>query len=413
MFKNKLLYTLVLAGVGSVPATAMADAPAELAKASAPTLSQVIDASGISVTGYVDVGYTSLNSTGTFGGVGVDNNLGPSRVFDAPNPTAGKNFSSFDLNQAAITVSKAPKEGFGGLFNLTAGQDANVIASYGAGNSGLAYSNNHNVDVTQAYARYMGGSLTAIVGKFATLAGAEVIPGPSNTNISRSILFGYAIPFTHTGVRLTDAISDTFSVIGGINNGWDQVSDTNTDKTIELGFTANPSKMFSLAGVYYGGKELAAGFVSPLIQTTNGNRQLFDLVATINATDQLTFILNYDNGSQDNAATVDADGASSAKWNGLAGYINYQFNDKLRASLRSEYMNDKDGVRLAYVGPQGTSTGQKWSESTLTLAYIPAPSFEIRGEYRGDSSNQKVFLSSDGTAKSSQSSIGMEVIYKF
>ena len=59
MFKNKLLYTLVLAGVGSVPATAMADAPAELAKASAPTLSQVIDASGISVTGYVDVGYTS------------------------------------------------------------------------------------------------------------------------------------------------------------------------------------------------------------------------------------------------------------------------------------------------------------------------------------------------------------------
>ena len=407
---QKKLLAVALGTLFTMPVLA-ADAPAAPAAPAAPTLSAVLDSSGISVTGYVDVGYTSLNSTGQF------TNGQPSRVFDAPNPSTTKNLSSFNLNQAAITVSKAPKEGFGGLINLTAGQDANVIASYGAGSVAAGatnpYANNHNIDVTQAYASYTGGSLTAIVGKFATLAGAEVIPGPSNTNISRSILFGYAIPFTHTGVRLTDAISDTFSVIGGINNGWDQVSDTNTDKTIELGFTANPSKMFSLAGVYYGGKELAAGFVSPLIQTTNGNRQLFDLVATINATDQLTFILNYDNGSQDNAATVDADGASSAKWNGLAGYINYQFNDKLRASLRSEYMNDKDGVRLAYVGPQGTSTGQKWSESTLTLAYIPAPSFEIRGEYRGDSSNQKVFLSSDGTAKSSQSSIGMEVIYKF
>ena len=411
---QKKLLAVALGTLFTMPVLA-ADAPAAPAAPAAPTLSAVLDSSGISVTGYVDVGYTSLNSTGYFvPPVTVPATLPstPSRVFDAPNPTTGKNLSSFNLNQAAISVSKAPKEGFGGLINLTAGQDANVIASYGAGNAGGApYANNHNVDVTQAYASYTGGSLTAIVGKFATLAGAEVIPGPSNTNISRSILFGYAIPFTHTGVRLTDAISDTFSVIGGINNGWDQVSDSNTDKTIELGFTANPSKMFSLAGVYYGGKELAGGFTGA--QTTNGNRQLFDLVATLNATDQLTFILNYDNGSQDNAATSDADGASSAKWNGLAGYINYQFNDKLRASLRSEYMNDKDGIRLAYVEPQGISTGQKWSESTLTLAYIPAPSFEVRGEYRGDSSNQKVFLSSDGTAKSSQSSIGLEVIYKF
>jgi hypothetical protein len=406
MFKSKLLYTMILAGLSSVPAIAMAaDAPVAPA---APTLSSILDASGISVTGYVDVGYTSLNGTGAFVGGA------PSRVFDAPNPMAGKNFSSFNLNQASITVSKAPKEGFGGVINLTAGQDANVIASYGAGNSGAAnpYTFNHNLDVTQAYASYASGPLTVIAGKFFCLASTEVIPGPSNTNVSRSILFGYAMPYTHTGVRATYAATDTVSLIAGVNNGWDQVSDSNTDKTIELGFTAAPSKMFSLAGVYYGGKELAGGFTAP--QTTNGNRQLFDLVGTINATDQLSFVLEYDNGSQDKANVVgfsDVSGASTAKWDGLAAYINYQFSDKFRASLRSEYMNDKDGYRLPTAA--GATTGQRWNESTLTLAYIPAPSFELRGEVRGDSSSQKVFLSSDGTAKSNQTSFGLEAIYKF
>lgn len=95
---------------------------------------------------------------------------------------------------------------------------------------------------------------------------------------------GYAIPVIHTGVRLTDAVSYTFSVIVGVNNDWNQVSDTNTSKTIELGFTAAPNKMFSLAGSYYGGNELAGSFTGA--QTTNGNRQLFDLVATLNATDE-------------------------------------------------------------------------------------------------------------------------------
>ena len=389
---QKKLLVVALGTLFAMPVLA-ADAPAAPA---APTLSAVLDASGITATGYVDFGYTSLNGTGLFGstaGPAVVNG-GSARVFDAPGAAAGKNFNSFNLNQAAISVSKAPKEGFGGLINLTAGQDASVIKSVGSGTT--------NVDVTQAYASYTGGSLTVIAGKFATLAGAEVIASPSNTNYSRSILFGYAIPFTHTGVRLTDAVSDTVSLIAGVNNGWDQISDQNTSKTFELGFTATPNKMFSLAASYYAGNELVAG-------TTNGSRQLVDLVATLNATDKLTFILNYDYGSQDNASANDADKASTAKWNGLAGYANYQFNDKWRASLRSEYMNDKDGYKLAYVG----STGQKWSETTLTLAYMPASSFELRGEVRGDSSNQSVFESSDGTAKSNQTSFGLEALYKF
>jgi hypothetical protein len=182
--------------------------------------------------------------------------------------------------------------------------------------------------------------LTVIVGKLISLAGAEVIASSSDTNASRSILFGYAVTFTHTGVRATYDATDTVSLMAGVNNGWDQVADMNADKTIELGFTAAPSKKFSLAGVYYAGNELAGGNASPLVQTSNGNRQLFNLVGTLNATEQLSFVLEYDNGSQANASLANGT-TGTAKWDGLAAYVNYQFNEKWRTSLRSEYMNDK------------------------------------------------------------------------
>jgi hypothetical protein len=370
MMKRKLLNSLILAALA---------APV-LANAAVPTLTEVLDASGVSLTGYIDTGYTSLNSTGLF------TTGGATRVFDAPNAAAGKNFNSFNLNQAAVTISKLPKEGAGGVINLTTGQDAKVIASNGAPAS--------QFDVTQAYGSYATGPLTVIFGKFVTNSGAEVITSTANPNYSRSILFGYAIPFTHTGARVSYAVSDTVSLLAGINNGWDQVSDMNTSKTVELGFSAAPSKMFALAGSYYGGKEMGNIAI-------NGNRSLLDLVATITATDQLSFVVNYDNASQDNALIV----GQKAKWNGLAAYANYAINDSWHLSLRGETFNDKDGYRTGVV--------QKWKEATLTAAYLPSKSLELRAEVRKDSSDQLAFQQSDGSAKKSQNSLGLQAMYKF
>ncbi|BBP02688.1 hypothetical protein TPL01_01200 [Sulfuriferula plumbiphila] len=392
---HKLTQALIFAGVLASPAMALAEgAPATPAPAAIPTLSDVLNASNISVTGYVDLGYTHLNSTGLF------TNAGPTRVFDAPNASAGHDFNSFNLNQAAVTVAMQPKEGFGGLVNLTAGQDAQVIASAGEGATPFPYSG-HYFDITQAYLSYATGPLTIIGGKFVTLAGAEVIASPSDTNYSRSILFGYAIPFTHTGVRATYAVNDTLSLLAGINNGWDQVSDLNKDKTVELGFIATPVKMFSLAGTFYGGKELTT---APFAGGVNGTRNLYDLVATINATDQLAFVLNYDYATQENA-TLPSGGKGKAKWDGLAAYANYQFNDQWRISLRGEYFNDTDGFR--------TGIAQKWKEGTFTVAYMPTKHVELRAEVRKDKSDKPAFLTTAGTGKDSQTSAGLEAIYKF
>src|SRR5579871_1727526 len=217
-----------------------ADAKADAAKPAIPTLGDVLGASGITATGYLDVGYDWLTTKGVFQaitgyGPGGAPTYGPggvnSRVFDYEH-------HSFNLHQAAITIAKQPTEGFGALVNLTAGKDASTIRSYDE--------NMNHFDITQGFVQYATGPLTVIGGKFVTLAGAETINPTTDVNYSRSILFGYAIPFTHTGLRATYAVNDQLSVILGLNNGWDQLKDANTQKTVEAGVSFTPSKMFAL-----------------------------------------------------------------------------------------------------------------------------------------------------------------------
>src|SRR5882672_7903260 len=239
---KKLLVASAVSAALAAPATALAQ------QARIPTLSQVLDASGISVNGYIDASYSWANR---------NQQAFTDRVFDQQN-------NSFSLNQFGLTVAKQPKEGFGGLVNLTVGQDAQFIHSF------PEFGTQSTFDLTQAYGSYSAGALTVIGGKFATLAGTEVIASTGNTTYSRSILFG-AIPFTHTGVRASYAPSDTFTLYGGLNNGWDQLTDANRQKTLEIGATFNPVKSLTLTASGYFGSEPAG--------TSNGERDLIDVVA--------------------------------------------------------------------------------------------------------------------------------------
>src|SRR5690349_5543762 len=250
---KKIVLTSAVSALFAAPISVLAQA-----KPAAPTLDKVLEASGISMSGYIDAGYTYANKN-------VDPAAGgfSTRVFDTQN-------NSFGLNQFGLTVAKQPKEGFGGLVNLTVGRDAQFIHSFPE-TSG-ATSGSSMFDVTQGYLQYASGPLTVIAGKFTTLHGTEVIASTGNTNISRSMLFG-AVPFTHTGVRATWTLSDTVSLMAGVNNGWDQLSDANKGKTAELGATLNPIKPLSITLSGYSGQE-------PTSATTNGIRTSLNAVAS-------------------------------------------------------------------------------------------------------------------------------------
>jgi hypothetical protein len=361
----------------SVIAAGVAATLSGTAAAATPTLDEVLKASGVSISGYLDITYTNFDTDG-------------SGLYQAY--TFEKN--SFNANALDIAVSKLPASGAGAMVEVMAGEDPLFNKAKGW--------TTDNVDLLQAYVQYATGPVTAMAGKFTTLAGAEVAQQPSNTNLSRSLLYTLAIPVTHTGGRVSYAPSDTLKFMAGYSNGWDVVVENAASncvgtncadgKTVELGVSASPMKMLSLAGSYYTGEEVGTGDI--------GTRSLLDVVATVNLTDAMSIVANVDQGEQENG---NADG-SKAKWNGVAGYFNYKFSDALRVSLRGESFNDKDGFR--------TGTVQKLKEFTATVGYSPAASLELRGEVRQDKSDQDVFTK-DGAVSAKQRLIAVEAVYKF
>lgn len=368
---------------------ATATAAEEAARPAAPTLGGVFAASNVAVSGYLDVSYEHLDGTGRF------LNGSPSRVFDARQ-------DSFSLHQAAVTLAYQPRSGVGAVVTLIAGQDPDVFAPYDI-NPGA----HSKFDFPQAYLQYATGPLTVIAGRFVTLAGAETIDPRTDTNFSRSILYGFAIPFAHTGARATLAASDQLTVNVGVVNGWDDLKDTNSAKTAELGATFTPAKAVSLAVAGYFGKERVGGLtgVGP-----EGQRKLVDVIAAWNATASLSAILNYDWGRQDGGAP----GGGRARWDGLAGYLNYAFNARWRASLRSEYLYDADGYRMGFV--------QQWRETTLTVSWLPGTPLELRLEGRRDRSDRAAFVKDNAYFAADRdprylgdrlSSAAIEALYKF
>jgi hypothetical protein len=378
---RKSVLTLAVTSVFALPTMALAQATPAPA---APTLDKVLEASGISLSGYVDTAYqhADRNIEGGFS----------TRVLDSQN-------NSFVLHQVGLQMAKQPKEGFGGLVNITAGKDAQVIHSSPESST----ASNSLFDITQAYAQYATGALTFMAGKFTTLHGTEVIWSPSNANFSRSILFG-SVPFTHTGVRAVYAMSDMVSFTAGVNNGWDQLQDTNKGKTLELGTTITPIKPLTISGSYYGGQE------NSTTTGTAGRRDSFNLVASYTVIEPLSLGLEYLRVQQKDAILDSTGAAAKGKYSGFAGYVSYTFMPKLKATLRAEAFDDKDALHFGM--PAGTTSGSKYKEYTLTLAYLATDNFELRGEFRTDRANQAVFTDDSNFSKT-LTTFAVQALYKF
>src|SRR5438876_8770234 len=161
-------------------------------------------------------------------------------VYNSDRPATGTNsyrvfdFSdnSFNLDVAEVVVQIAPSKP----------NDAGFRVDVVAGNSIPQISKSQDQTVTQfdlqqAFASYIapiGSGLRFDVGKYVTHLGYEVIEGYDgyNDNYSRSILFGYAIPFTHTGVKASYAFSSKVAAMFEVVNGWDLVRDNNHSKSL-------------------------------------------------------------------------------------------------------------------------------------------------------------------------------------
>ncbi len=329
-----LTASLLLAGAG----TALADD----AKPAAPSLSDVLGASGLTATGYVDGTYNYATDSST-------------------------DYNTFALSQAALTLAYLPASGFGASTTVIAGTEA-FDGGYAPGPyvGGVGGSNTFNV--LEGYVQYVGGPVALKAGKFTTLAGAEVAAPTGNTNVSRSLLFWYNEPVNHTGVRVAYT-AGIATVYGGINEGWNVTSAVTKDKTFEAGVALAPSKMVALGLYGYYGDTIS------YLTGDKGKKLLVDFTGTFMVTDKFTIVASADYDTLENGVTT----GKTAKWSGVALYGNYAISDAWRTSLRIEYLDDADGYT--------TGAEQKLKEGTLTFGYSPAKPFELRIEGRYDQSD--------------------------
>lgn len=347
----------------------------------------------ISLHGYVDTSVT-INANTPASPNPLENRF---RVFD-------KDANSFMFNMAKINLEKptSKKSPIGFRIDLAMGQDAKVIHSAGLGTSDDAF------DLEQAYAEleipYSFPLLDTVkikAGKFVTLHGAEVIESPDNWNFSRSYLFGYAIPFTHTGIRAYYKPSSDWPIEGyfGVNNGWDVTKDNNKAKSIESNITVYPLENFTLS---------LNGMFGPERQDSNKDfRNLLDFVATYKVTDKFTVKVNYDYGWEKNGVEY----GKNSSWDGIAAYAKYDLLDWWSIAARGEFFHDRDGVRTGVRTSDGINNVKFW-EGTLTSEFRIFKDLITRLEYRYDKANEPIFYKSKATSNH-QNTIAAEAIYKF
>lgn len=351
----------------------------------------------LSLYGYVETSYTqNFNNPSD----GVNNN----RSFDG-------DANSFRPNMAQLVLEKAASPGgaltdrAGFRLKLNFGEDAKFTGGTG----------HDDFDFQEAYVQYMpADNLTFQAGRMNTLIGYEVIESPLNPNFSRSFMFGIGEPFTVTGFRASFDFSDSASLaVSAINSFAGLQQDNNNSKSIEALLSLTPMDNVGVSIFGFWGPEGDRG-------QEGTDRMQVGGILDVQATDQLELVFE---GYYGNQALP---GQQNARWNGVAGYAIYDFNDQWGLHIRGEVFEDAagyfscggrddDGNSLysnAQVCPIGAAADQTLWETTWTLQYKPVPNLITRAEFRYDKSDRLTFTDGDGVSDS-QSTLAGEMIFLF
>ncbi len=293
------------------------------------------------------------------------------RVFDYHN-------QKLELEMAEVVVQRpALNPGdFGFRMDATAGQSVpQVTASYGLfrdSSTGEA----HDYDAHQIYVRWvapLGHGLELDAGKFITPFGYETIDGYDgyNDNETRSLLFGYAIPFTHTGIRASYAFSEKVSATAMVVQGWDDWKDNNGAKSAVFQLALMPSSRWSLYFNAMAGPEQR--------DNDRDERCLYNVVGSYKPTSNWTLGFDLLRGTEDGLL----ENGGTASWSGCAGYLRYNFTGRFALGFRAEIFEDDGGTR--------TGTPQTLREVTVTPEFKLGKHFVLRGDLRRDWSDAPVF----------------------
>jgi hypothetical protein len=339
------------------PSTSPPSAPAAAA-APAPAAAPVWSLGWIDFSGFLD-GYYSYN-------VNRPSNAANGQVNDFYN--FNDKTDQFNLSAAKLTLNHDP-DPVGVHLDLLWGRTNALIHS--------ASEQSTDNYIEQAYIstkppKTHGTEID--FGQFVTSAGAEVIEAKDNWNYSRSILFAYALPYYHFGLRTATPITSSWTAGVQVVNGWNNVVDNNGGVTIGITSTLTKPK-FGWAFNYYTGPENT--------DTQKGYRNLIDTTVTLTPSSKFSAYINYDYLQNHSPAVFDETPAASEHLQGVAFAAHAVVIGNSSLTGRFEYFNDNEGF--------STGTVQNMKEFTGTYEYKWAFGLLSRLEYRHDWSDEAVY----------------------
>jgi hypothetical protein len=346
-----LCIALSIGVLAQTPPAAPAEQPAATpAPAPAPPPAPVWSIGPIDFSGLIDI-YADKNF----------NNPGSStnglRNFDVKSNQFSLSMAKLSLEHTADPVGFRADFGFGRAFEIIHAGEPKDAPSFMR-------------NIEQAYISLKppkGKGFQVDFGQFVTSAGAEVIETKDNWNYSRSLLFAWAIPYYHFGVRTSMPMGKVFTGGFQLVNGWNNVEDNNSGKT--LGLTGNfAGKKISWMNTYYTGPENAG--------TNKGFRNLYDTTVLLTPADSFNAYVNFDYGANKGP------GGEKSHWTGFAVAAKMS-KGMFAMTPRIEYFNDANGF--------STGTTQKLKEFTLTGEMKMKEGVLARLEYRHDWSNEGFF----------------------
>src|SRR4029077_13544828 len=282
---------------------------------------------GFKLTGFAEGSYS-------YSGHSVGGTTIVGRLYDRQQNT-------FTLNALALVLNKPydpAKFSAGFHTEVLVGQDATVIQSNGFFNPTIPADVPH-LYVTLNVPTASGNGLQFKVGRIPTLLGLEGIETYANPNWSEGNQFIYVENFTATGLSVETKFSDHVDAEFRVINGWDQVVDVNTHKSLMGRVGIYPDALTSLGIV---------GFWGPEEQNNNtANRYGVDgLFWRKLGNTQLWVQADYGQ-EQANAALPVA--TQDAKWWALGAWVTDDFSSTLGLALRADYVNDENGARTSGV----------------------------------------------------------------
>lgn len=304
--------------------------------------------------------------------------LNLSHAQDYPIPTSGLTAEpGFNLNYAKLTTL-AELEPVTLRLDVAYGPQA-VSAS--------------NVLVEQAYASLKLGQVTLDAGRFVTPAGFEAFEAKNNWLYSRGLIFSFAVPTAHEGVRVGLGLTPELTVTGWLANGGDLWSN-------DVGASRSPYKTLILNGAYAKDATTLAGtlFVTKNPATAQDG-WLLDAVFT-QGLGKLSVAVSGDYGTFSSNAP-----AASYSWFALGASARLALSDVLRVAGRLEYLDDMDGVRVVDLtgAPLLAGTGAtsaSYVSLTAGAGYLVGSNAELKAELRLDKASENVYRSAKDTALS-------------